>query len=156
KRGLYDNTVFVFVADHGKIVGRPECEVAESFNHIPLIIHSPRIGRKVVKNLGCQTDIQSILFSLLGIEYDNVGFGRDVLNGVSSTVCYSTDDILCARDSSYLCLLDPRTEFTKAYDIRNKYREVTKDSCQYLDSILRRRFAAYEYLVSQKKTTLVK
>lgn len=154
--GLYDNTVFVFLADHGKIVGRPECEVAESFNHIPLIIHSPRIGRKVVKNLGCQTDIQSILFSLLGIEYDNVGFGRDVLNGVSSTVCYSTDDILCARDSSYLCLLDPRTEFTKAYDIRNKYREVTKDSCQYLDSILRRRFAAYEYLVSQKKTTLVK
>lgn len=154
--GLYENTVFVFVADHGKIIGRPECEVAESFNHVPLIIHSPRIGKKTEKDFCCQTDIQAILFSLLGIEYDNVGFGCDVLNNTSSEVFYSTDDILCARDSSYLYLTDPRTNMIKSYDIREKYKEVAKDSCLYLDSLLRRRFAAYEYLVSHKKTTLVK
>lgn len=154
--GLYENTVFVFVADHGKIVGRPECEVAESFNHVPLIIHSPRIGKKTENDFCCQTDIQAILFSLLGIEYDNVGFGCDVLNNTSSEVFYSTDDILCARDSSYLYLTDPRTNMIKSYDIREKYKEVAKDSCLYLDSLLRRRFAAYEYLVSHKKTTLVK
>ncbi len=154
--GLYENTVFVFVADHGKIIGRPECEVAESFNHVPLIIHSSRIGKKTEKDFCCQTDIQAILFSLLGIEYDNVGFGCDVLNNTSSEVFYSTDDILCARDSSYLYLTDPRTNMIKSYDIREKYKEVAKDSCLYLDSLLRRRFAAYEYLVSHKKTTLVK
>ena len=156
RSGLYENTVFVFVADHGKIVGRPECEVAESFNHIPLIIHSPRIEKKIEKSFCCQTDIQAILFSLLGMEYDNVGFGCDVLNKTSSAVCYSTDDILCARDSSCLYLTDPRSNMVKAYDIRERYKEVATDSCQYLDSLLRRRFAAYEYLVSHKKTTLEK
>ncbi len=156
RSGLYENTVFVFVADHGKIVGRPECEVAESFNHIPLIIHSPRIEKKIEKSFCCQTDIQTILFSLLGMEYDNVGFGCDVLNKTSSAVCYSTDDILCARDSSCLYLTDPRSNMVKAYDIRERYKEVATDSCQYLDSLLRRRFAAYEYLVSHKKTTLEK
>ncbi len=154
--GLYENTVFVFVADHGKIIGRPECEVAESFNHVPLIIHSPKIGKRTINTFCCQTDIPSILMSLLGIEYDNVGFGCDVLNNTSSEVFYSTDDILCARDSSYLYLTDPRTNMIKSYDIREKYKEVAKDSCLYLDSLLRRRFAAYEYLVSHKKTTLVK
>jgi phosphoglycerol transferase MdoB-like AlkP superfamily enzyme len=159
--GLYENTVFVFVADHGKIVGRPECEVAESFNHVPLIIHSPRLGKKIVKTPACQTDIQPILLSLLGIEYDNVGFGRNVLNNPTSSVVYSTDGILCARDSSYLCLIDPRSEFRKIYDIRENYKELVSvdiagDPCLTLDTLLRRRFAAYEYLVSQKKTTLVK
>lgn len=156
RSGLYENTVFVFVADHGKIVERPECEVAESFNHIPLIIHSPRIEKKIEKSFCCQTDIQTILFSLLGMEYDNVGFGCDVLNKTSSAVCYSTDDILCARDSSCLYLTDPRSNMVKAYDIRERYKEVATDSCLYLDSLLRRRFAAYEYLVSHKKTTLEK
>lgn len=154
KRGLYDNTVFVFVADHGKVIDRPECEVAESFNHVPLMIHSPRLGKKIIKTPCCQADIQSILLSLLGFEYDNVGFGRNVLKSPSSTVLYSTDDILCARDSSYLYLVEPRTDFVKAYDIN--YKEVARDSCLYLDTMLRRRFAAYEYLVSQKKTMLEK
>lgn len=158
KRGLYDNTVFIFLADHGKIVGRPECEVAESFNHVPLIIHSPRIGKRTVKTPCCQTDIQPILMSLLGVEYDNLGFGRNVLNNPSSTVVYSTDNMLCARDSSYLCLIDPRSDFRKIYDIRENYKELSSvnaggDPCLTLDSLLRRRFAAYEYLVSQKKTT---
>ncbi len=158
KRGLYDNTVFIFLADHGKIVGRPECEVAESFNHVPLIIHSPRIGKRIVKTPCCQTDIQPILMSLLGVEYDNLGFGRNVLNNPSSTVVYSTDNMLCARDSSYLCLIDPRSDFRKIYDIRENYKELASvneggDPCLTLDSLLRRRFAAYEYLVSQKKTT---
>lgn len=156
KRGLYDNTVFVFVADHGKIVGRPECEVAESFNHIPLMIHSPRLGKKKLTMPCCQSDIPAILLSLLGVEYDNLGFGNNVLDKAPSTVSYSTDDMLCSRDSSYLYLVDPRSGISKAYDIRDKYIEVSKDSCQYLDSLLRRRFAAYEYLVSQKKTTLLK
>lgn len=156
KAGLYDNTVFVFLADHGKVIGRPECEVAESFNHIPLIIHSPRLGKKTISTPACQTDVQSILMFLLGVEYDNIGFGCNVLKNPSPAVCYSTDNMLCARDSSYLYLVDPRTDFIKAYDVREKYKEVAIDTCQYLDSLLRRRFAAYEYLVSQKKTTLVK
>lgn len=154
--GLYENTVFVFVADHGKIIGRPECEVAESFNHVPLIIHSPKIGKRTINTFCCHTDIPSILMSLLGIEYDNLGFGRNVLDNPTSSVVYSTDGMLCARDSSYLYLTDPRTNMIKSYDIREKYKEVAKDSCLYLDSLLRRRFAAYEYLISHKKTTLVK
>ncbi len=163
RRGLYDNTVFVFLADHGKIVGRPECEVAESFNHVPLMIHSPRFEKKIIKTPCCQADVEPILMPLLGVEYDNLGFGRNVVDplqcvdtlhcNLSPVVCYSTDNILCARDSSYLYLIDPRTDIHKAYDIRDKYKEVASDSCQYLYSLLRRRFAAYEYLVSQKKTT---
>jgi hypothetical protein len=95
--------------------------------------------------------------SLLGIEYDNLGFGRNVLDNPTSSVVYSTDGMLCARDSSYLCLIDPRSNFRKIYNIRENYKELASgDSCLILDTLLRRRFAAYEYLVSHKKTTLVK
>ena len=43
KQPWFDNTIFVLEGDHGKLVGDAECELPESYNHIPLMIYSSRI-----------------------------------------------------------------------------------------------------------------
>lgn len=37
KQPWFDNTIFVLLGDHGKLVDSPESEIPQSYNHIPLI-----------------------------------------------------------------------------------------------------------------------
>lgn len=42
----YKNTIFVIQADHGKLVGKSEGELPQSYNHIPLIIFGPGVPQQ--------------------------------------------------------------------------------------------------------------
>ena len=58
KQPWFDNTIFVLEGDHGKLVGDAECELPESYNHIPLMIYSSRIQPEEKTAFGGQVDIQ--------------------------------------------------------------------------------------------------
>ena len=58
KQPWFDNTIFVLEGDHGKLVGDAECELPESYNHIPLMIYSSRIHPEEKNTFGGQVDIQ--------------------------------------------------------------------------------------------------
>lgn len=42
KQPWFDNTIFVLLGDHGKLVDSPESEIPQSYNHIPLMIYGKR------------------------------------------------------------------------------------------------------------------
>ena len=43
KQPWFDNTIFVLLGDHGKLVDSPESEIPQSYNHIPLMIYGKGI-----------------------------------------------------------------------------------------------------------------
>lgn len=100
QREWYGNTVFVLMADHGKIVGNVDSELPQSYNHIPLMMFGPGIEHRVYSGLGMQVDFMPTLLSVLGISYDYDGFGHNLLSEHRDKVFYSADDQIVARDSS--------------------------------------------------------
>jgi phosphoglycerol transferase MdoB-like AlkP superfamily enzyme len=94
----YDNTLFVIMADHGKIVGQVDSELPESYNHIPLIIFGPGVEPRLSDQLAMQVDVMPTVLGLLGAEYDFDGFGVNLLTTQREMVFYTADDQVAARD----------------------------------------------------------
>lgn len=92
KRPWYKNTIFVIQADHGKMVGKSDVELPESYNHIPLIMFGPGIKPMKYDGLGMQVDVMPTLLGLMGVSYNYDGFGVD-----------------CSRCTAMWCSIRPTT-----------------------------------------------
>lgn len=78
KRPWFDNTVFIFVADHGpRLSGQAQVPVARY--RIPLLYYAPKhIKSQKIETLGSSLDFAPTLMGLLGISYDSPFFGLDL------------------------------------------------------------------------------
>lgn len=76
----FDDTIFVFVADHcASSAGRKNLTVEK--HHIPLFIYSPKhISPQRISTRISQIDIAPTLLGLLNFSYDSKFVGADVLN----------------------------------------------------------------------------
>lgn len=111
----YDNTIFVLLGDHGKVVGTPECELPESFNHIPLIIHGKGITPRVTSTFALQEDVAPTLLGMLGVAYTRNNFGIDLRQRSRQCAFYTGDRYIAARDSARLFLYNPKEDMTLLY-----------------------------------------
>ena len=74
----FDDTVFVFVADHGQKVNGAARVPLEKFR-IPAFIYSPKhIAPQRIDTLAAQIDLAPTLLGLLGFSYESPFFGIDV------------------------------------------------------------------------------
>jgi len=87
KEKYFDNTIFVFVGDHG-IPGNagkmfPNAWTAQRLTaeHVPLLIYAPKLLQsKRVNALCSQLDVLPTVAGLCNIAYRNTTFGRDLLD----------------------------------------------------------------------------
>ena len=119
KQSWYNNTVFVILADHGKLVGKVSGELPESYNHIPLLIFGPGVENKRVDKLANQVDLMPTLMSLLGISYQYDGFGIDQTKDERPIVFYSADNQIVARSATHCYIYEPKTNRAFCYNIKN-------------------------------------
>ena len=100
----FNNTVFVFVADHGALEGINYGGLYLGYNHIPLIIYAPAIIKSQVeiKSPGGQIDVYPTIAGLLGLSYTNNTMGVDLLHHNRPYICFSQDDRLCTADTQHL------------------------------------------------------
>ena len=117
KQPWYDNTIFVFLGDHGKVLGETRYEVPESFNHIPLIIFGPGVKPQESSAFGLQQDVTPTLLGILGRGYVQNNFGIDLLRETRRSVYYSTDNAVVARDSVRLFIYNPEADKEFFYDV---------------------------------------
>lgn len=117
KEDWYNNTVFVVLADHGKLVGAADSELPQSYNHIPLMIFGAGIQPQEYTQLGMQVDVMPTLLNILGIDYEYNGFGVDLLRQPRQMVFYSADNQIVARDSTRCFLYHPQMKKSFCYDI---------------------------------------
>jgi len=78
----WENTVFVFVADHGSAVHGRSLVPIERY-HIPFLVLAPGradLSPRRVDTIASQIDVLPTLLSMLGGTTRQMGFGRDVLS----------------------------------------------------------------------------
>lgn len=93
KETYFNNTVFVFVGDHGiRYNGRLDylpkswTEQGLTCEHVPLLFYAPGLlNPKTVNTVCSQVDILPTLASLAGIPYRNTTFGRNLFDTLSAT-----------------------------------------------------------------------
>ena len=99
----FDNTLFVFVADHGFRVGDNAYDLALSYQHIPIFFYAPRILKPSINNqfIG-QIDIFPTLMGLMNMRYTNNTLGTDIFKDPRSCIYFSADDKLGCIDKQWL------------------------------------------------------
>lgn len=119
QRPYFDDTLVVIVADHGaRVYGREDIPLPSY--EIPFIVYSPRhVAPRRVDSRTSQLDVAPTVLGLLGISYDSVFFGRDVLADASNQHVVPLNhnrDIALYRDGRLNELGFRKTHATFAYD----------------------------------------
>ncbi|MGN6568714.1 MAG: LTA synthase family protein [Flavipsychrobacter sp.] len=106
KQPWFNNTIFVFVADHGTFEDNGYPGLPSSLNHIPFIIYSPLLkdAPKVINNVGGQIDVFPTICGLLHFYYTNNTMGVDLLHDKRPYIYFSADDKIAVADTSMLFL----------------------------------------------------
>lgn len=103
KQDWFENTIFVLLGDHGKIVGTQTYDMPLSLNHIPLIIYFPGFtGMPAVFAQPCgQIDVFPTVMGLLKRSYTNNTFGVDLFRTKRPYMFFSSDNALGCIDTQY-------------------------------------------------------
>ncbi|NMZ07713.1 MULTISPECIES: LTA synthase family protein [Pseudomonas] len=106
----FDNTIFVFVADHtAGSAGKEDLPIANY--QIPLFIYAPKlIEARESAQLASQIDIAPTLLGLLNLSYESTFFGRNLLqdNPLPPRVVVGNYQHLGLFDGTNLAILSPR------------------------------------------------
>ena len=117
----YDNTIFVLLGDHGRLVGSQIYDMPLSYNHIPLIIYSPAFkdSPKRFHQFGGQVDVFPTILGLLNQSYTNNTLGIDLFKGERPYMFFSSDDSVGAIDSTFFYFDNVKTSIEGLF----KYRD---------------------------------
>ena len=143
KKPWFDNTIFVFVADHtAGSAGKEDLPVANY--HIPLFIYAPSaIAPREITTVTSQIDLAPTLLGLLNIDYTSAFFGHNVLaeNPPAGRALMGNYQHLGLFDGTNLAILSPRKAMRRHDDALGNSREIRADGS---DALVRRDIAYYQ------------
>jgi phosphoglycerol transferase MdoB-like AlkP superfamily enzyme len=144
KEPWFDNTIFVFVADHG-YSGNSPYEVSLDYHHTPFIIYSPKyipVGKEF-DQVGLQVDVASTVLGFIHARYVNSTLGVDLLNRSRKYAVFSSDDkIGCLNDSLFSIIQPDGSQKMFLYknrssvDVSQKYKPIADDMKRYAYSYI--------------------
>jgi phosphoglycerol transferase MdoB-like AlkP superfamily enzyme len=131
----FNNTIFVFVADHGAIVGNNAYEMPLSYYHIPFFIYSPNyiIPEKSTKFCG-QIDVFPTLMYLLSVQYQNKTLGMDLITESRPYAYFSEREKTACIDSSFFYFKTASSEYLYHYR-QNNPNNLAKQFPNRIDSM---------------------
>ena len=89
----YNNTLFVFIADHGGIWGTNRYDMPLTYHHIPMLFHCPsHLRPQCLDRLAMQVDLGSTLLAMLPIQWNNTTFGLNLLAQPRRYAYFCNDD----------------------------------------------------------------
>jgi Sulfatase. len=101
-----------------KNTGNADCELPESFNHVPLIIYAPFISPHEYDGFAGQVDIAPTLLALLRIPYTQNNLGVDLLSYQRPAAFYTADKTIAARDKNNLFVYNASTQTSYSYELK--------------------------------------
>lgn len=144
KESWFDNTIFIFVADHG-YSGHSPYEVSLDYHHIPFIIYSPKYipEGKEFNQIGLQVDVAQTVLGFLNQSYTNSTMGINLLKERRKYAVFSTDDKIGCLNDSLFSIIHPDGSQKMYYytqksmvDVSSKYKEIAEDMKKYAYSYI--------------------
>ncbi|MBI4946649.1 MAG: sulfatase-like hydrolase/transferase [Bacteroidetes bacterium] len=132
----YDNTIFVFVADHGCNMESPY-EIPLSYHHSPFIIYAPSLIKepKLIDKLAIQTDVFPTLMDLLKIPYTNNTLGINLFTEERPYVFFCKDYLVGCLDKKHFLIIQ-KFGGESMYDYsNNSEKNVLENNKTLLDSM---------------------
>lgn len=103
----FNNTVFVFVADHG-LINDVVYSLPLSYHHSPMIFYCPSdFHPQLNENISLQIDLYPTLAGLLNFNYINNSFGVDLLKHKRPFAFFSGDEQIGILNEQYYLISDP-------------------------------------------------
>jgi phosphoglycerol transferase MdoB-like AlkP superfamily enzyme len=94
EKPYFNETVFVFISDHGRNRHKNIPIDREKF-HIPFLIYSenPAVKEKTgeISKTCSQFDVLPVLMGILGGEYENASWGKDIISNPEDGFAFMTD-----------------------------------------------------------------
>ncbi|MBM2813892.1 MAG: sulfatase [Ignavibacteria bacterium] len=155
----FNNTIFVFVADHGVNIV-PSYEICLGYHHIPLIIYAPNIIKpQVISGFAQQEDIFPTIMHFLDIEYINNTFGMDLMKRQRDFSFFCTDTKIGAiNDSLFLMIKESGDMSMYKYKEKSFENHISKHK-NLVDSMKYRSYATFQTairMIKQQKVSLDK
>lgn len=133
----YENTIFVFLADHGRSTIQPY-DMPLSFFHSPLIFFSERIKENPAQynKLAMQIDVMPTIVGMLNLPYTNSTLGIDLLLE-NRNYAYFTDDNNIGVLSDRFFLIKNRDGGIKLHEYKTRsVKNIAEDFPGVVDSML--------------------
>jgi phosphoglycerol transferase MdoB-like AlkP superfamily enzyme len=98
----FDNTLFVFIADHGSPI-ETKYDISLNYHHTPLLFFMPQnLKPESRRDLASQLDVYPSIMGLLKAPYTNESLGVDVFSQARKFVPLSSGGVLGLLDHEYL------------------------------------------------------
>jgi phosphoglycerol transferase MdoB-like AlkP superfamily enzyme len=159
KEKWYDNTIFVFVADHGKAID-VTYNIPLTFFHIPFIIFVPNQKNNltdkqdIFSNIGSQIDVGPTILGMLGIDYVNNSLGVNLFNESREFAVLDATTKYGVISKDWFLIVDKEKnkslyKYTKKdkQDYSNNEREIANNMDLYAKSY----FQSFDYLLRYKQ-----
>lgn len=156
----FNNTLFVFVADHGAYMDA-KYDVPLSYNHVPFIIYSPNLIKegKSFDAFGNQTDVFPTLMNLIQLPYINNTLGVDLFTEKRPYAYFCNDDKLAVIDNEFLFIYRKNAEKSLYKHRENSVVDYIKQFPNKADSMQNyaiSQMQAAQYLIEKKLTNTTK
>ncbi len=161
KQEWFDNTIFIFVADHGAPLNAVY-DISLNYFHTPLIIYAPRIfpANKVYKEIGSQMDIYPTIMGLINQPYINNTLGIDLLKENRKYAIINDDDKIGVIDTSYFCIIKNDEQNPSLYKYRKKdrtdYFEIDRKKAIDMSTYAKSNMQIYQEMILKGETKLDK
>ena len=152
----FDNTLFVFVADHGATLDS-DYSIPLSYFHTPLVFYMPgKLQSQVNEAIASQMDVFPTVMGILNKSYVNNTFGIDLLNEKRPYTYFMGDDKYGVLNHEWLLINKPSEDQIGLYKYQEKekknyisdYPELAADMQKYAESA----WQVSEYQQDKKKT----
>ncbi|MGD9707834.1 MAG: LTA synthase family protein, partial [Candidatus Delongbacteria bacterium] len=141
KKELYKNTIFVLISDHGRST-HANVPMDRNKFHIPFIIFSENEDVKAfsssIDDVCTQIDVLPTVMGLLGGEYENASWGRNILNRNEPQFAFMTDGDKVGLLHNGILLLKSHSREPRYYDVGNNLvtEQQEQDEKNYMKTIL--------------------
>lgn len=161
KESWYNNTIFVFTADHGNLIHYKEYAQELNYNKVPIIIFDPSINQgSIDSDIAQQMDVYPTLLHKIGYDKPFRSWGRTLKDTTSVkpfAVRYQNNGFQYIKEGFVLTLNDQKKmqlfrESDKDFsnDVSHEFPEITqqfKNECSafvedYMNKIIDRKLTA--------------
>lgn len=152
----FDNTLFVFVADHGAVLDT-DYSIPLSYFHTPLVFYMPKHLQPFEnESIASQMDVFPTIMGILGKSYVNNSFGVDLCREDRRYAYFMGDDKYGVINGEWLFVNKPSEDQKGLYryvekekkNLISEYPEVASDMQKYGESA----WQISEYQLDKKKT----